>query len=147
MTNLILKATASDLEVVLHILSSCADWLSQQGMNHWNGAHTKERVMKRLQDNAVYLISDNGIPIGTITLSSNPPFYYNYTDDKFWKEPDASAIYISGLAVLPSHHGRGFATDLLSFAEDRTRESDIHYKVVGKRLTGNTESNFFEKEL
>jgi GNAT superfamily N-acetyltransferase len=165
---IIKRATVSDMDLVLNILSASADWLSSNGMDHWKGAHTAEKVLKRFQDREIYLLYYNDIPVGTIALSTMPPFYYNETDKEFWKDKSAPAMYISSLAVLPNYHGKGFATELVKFAERRAIEEgykyirfdavgyytkltkfylDRNYKIVGKRLTRDTESNFFEKSL
>ena len=168
MTHSIKKAALSDWKIVFDILSNCAEWLSQQGMKHWQGAHTKERVMKRIRDKEVYILYENNLPVATITLSPIPPFYYGEDDKKFWKEKNAPAVHISGLAVLPNHQGRGLATELLNFAEEKAKDGNIGYirfdavsyymqlnkfylgrgyRIVGKRMTDNVASNFFEKIL
>ena len=162
------KATESKLEIVLGILSSTALWLTQQGMSHWEGAHDKEGMLRNIHDKEIFLVYDNKIPAGTITLGTAPPFYYGKGDEGFWKEADAPAVYISGLAILPEHQGRGLGRTLMEFAEERARARGIRfirfdavsyyeeltnfylergYKIVGKRIAGRFECNFYEKVL
>jgi len=159
------KAQEEDVLKVRHILVTAAQWLSSQGMDHWLPWHSEERVRHRIKTKEVYLLTDD---IGTITLSDRAPFYYKPDDDAFFQEPAAPALYISGLAVLPSHHGQGLASRLLSFAEETAIDRGISfirfdavayyqkltkfyvdrgYTLVGNRIAGKEESNFFEKHL
>ena len=168
MTFTIRKATLEHLEDLFHILDSCTDWLSRRGMDHWQGAHTRERIRTRITEKNVFLAVDTDKFVGTITLSLNPPQYYPENSTINWKDPTASAMYISALAVLPSYHGKGLASLCLSFAEQQAKEKGLHYvrfdaiaqytelttfyvqrgyTLVGKNLTGAVESNFFEKCL
>lgn len=137
-------------------------------MDHWDRAHNERRTRKKIVESDVFLMYDNEAPVGTVTLSSNPPFYYRRSDNEFWENSNSPAIYISGLAILPNHQGKGLASKLLDFAEETTREKGIKYvrfdavvhyenltkfylkrgyKIVGGRLTGKVESDFFEKKI
>lgn len=165
----IVRANSSNCNEVFDILSSGADWLSQRGMNHWKGAYTKEKIEKRIKEKEVYLIYDKEKAIGTITLDTFPPFYHLDTEKSFWDDSNVHAMYIRGLAVLPSYHGKGLAKNLMDFAEEVAKEKDIHtirltavahykeltefylkrgYNIVEKRVGKNYyESNFFEKNI
>ncbi|MEK6981556.1 MAG: GNAT family N-acetyltransferase [Candidatus Micrarchaeota archaeon] len=168
MTYFIKKAGSTDWKAIFDILSTCTDWLAEQAMNHWKGGHTKEKVIKRIEEKEVYIAYYEHLAVGTITLSLFAPFYYNENDKKFWNDEIASAIYVSALAVLPKYQDKGVATELLKFAEQKAREMGIYYirfdavsyyvklnefylkngyEIVGKRITGNLESNFFEKKI
>lgn len=162
------KAGVAELPQVLHVLSSCTQWLFEQGMGHWHGAHGEDSVRKRILEDNVFLLHDNCVPCGTVTKTSNPPLYYKDCDHKFWESANSPATYISGLAVLPNHQGKGFASKLLDFTEEITKREGVRYirfdaivdyedltdfylkrgyNIVGRRLTGGVESNFFEKKL
>lgn len=166
MKHVILKAQPGNWNAVFEILSACADWLSGQGMSHWQGWYTKERVQQKVQESDVYLIYEDNTPVGTISLSTNPPSYYTDSDRNFWSDTNAPAMYVSGLAVLPSKHGKGLATSLLNFAEEKAREKGIRYirfdtvshhkeltvfylkrgyRITGKRMGRSGELSFFEK--
>ena len=152
----------------LNILTACHVWLSQQGMDHWEGAHTKDKVLDRIQHCEVFLIYEGKDAAGTITLSTDPPAYHITSDQQFWEEPESNAIYLSAMAVLPEHQGRGLAKRLLAFAEKRAQDKKVQfirfdavahykrlvnfyvkcgYKICGKRTTGKVTSYFFEKSL
>ncbi len=162
------RATITDVKNILLILTSCADGLSQQGMPHWNGAHTTENVKNRIVENEVYVVRENNEALGTMTLSKNPQSYYQEQDKLFWKASNAAAMYISKLAVRPECQGLGIASALLRFAEESSAQRSISfirldavsyydaltrfyiqrgYSLVGRRMVGKNESNFFEKEI
>ncbi len=168
MTNNIIKAKESEIESVLKILNSCTNWLCSKGMNHWQGAHTEDSVSKKIKEKEVYIIVHNNLFAGTITISTNPPKYHNEEDQKFWKEPNGSAIYVSGLCVIPEYQNKGLAKKLLKFAEKEAKNRKMKYLrldavsnyveltefylkrgyvLVGKRQIKDNESNFFEKEI
>lgn len=161
------RAVASDADAVFAILSDCAAWLSQKGMDHWKNAHSRERVEERIRDREVYLIYKENAPAGTITFGLTAPAYYKTADINFWSDNGAKSGYANALAVSPTHHGENLATQLLSFAEARCREEgagylrldavshyeeltkfylDRGYKLMGKRTVHVAESNFFEKK-
>ncbi|MGD0729102.1 MAG: GNAT family N-acetyltransferase [Candidatus Micrarchaeaceae archaeon] len=121
------KANESDWKQLLNIYQSCANWLSSRGYDHWQGAYNEEKVKKRLKEMEVYFLYEKEIPVGTVSLSAKPAGYYKESYHGFWEDKSAKAIYIRGLAVLPSHHSKGFAVQLMDFAEKHIKESGIHY--------------------
>jgi GNAT superfamily N-acetyltransferase len=161
-------ASESDIENIYKVMSSCTDWLKNQNMKHWINAYPLEKVKDRVGRGMVYKITEENEVIGTISLSSEKPFYYKEDDDKCWENPSENAIYISGLAILPDHMGKGYATKLLDFVEKKCKNENIKYirfdavsyyekliefykkrdyKIVRTRVTGQYESHFFEKCL
>ncbi len=175
----IIKAKINDWKKVLNVLVVCGNWLIAKGMYNWQdpktkkSVWTKERVKVRILEKEVYLIYANKKPVGTVTLSMEPSFYYEESDKDFWQDRKARAIYLSGLAVLPLEHHKGLATKLIEFAEVRTQKRrikfirfdtpvfyekymkwfidfylELGYRIVGQRKTpGGHDSYFFEKFL
>ncbi|MDE1871397.1 MAG: GNAT family N-acetyltransferase [Candidatus Micrarchaeota archaeon] len=160
------RASLHDLDTLLDIYETCNDWLLKKGMNHWQGVYSREVVSQRIKEMDVYIIYEKDLPVGTISLSNKPSSFYRETDMAFFKDKNAPAIYLRGLAILPGHQGKGLASKLMAFAEQKVKEKGIPYirfdsvgfeyfdkfnasylrkgyHVVGKR--GN--SLFFEKIL
>lgn len=123
---IIKRADMSDLNDVLHIYQSCADWLLQKGLDHWKEWYTEKRLKDYINEKEAYLIKRGGTAVGAIFLSTEPPPYY-YKHKPLWKNGSAMAIYMSGLGILPSHHGKGLAVKLLNFAEETAKEKGASY--------------------
>lgn len=121
------KAQLSDWEALLHIYLSCADWLSKRGYDHWQGAFSEAQVRKRLQEMEVHILYRENVPVGAISLSNRQADYYKEEYNRFWRDRNSMAIYIRGLAVLPEHHYKGFAVQLMDFAEQKVKEKGILY--------------------
>lgn len=168
MSILIKKACVSNLKEVHHVMDTCTQWLVLQNLKHWVNAYPLETLKGKIAKNIVYLIQENQKVIGTISLSKKRTLYYTDADDQYWQEPKAEAIYMSGLAVLPKQMGKGYATKLIEYAEEKNRQKGIkflrfdavaHYKsliqfyqkkgfeIVRKRKAYEYEHYFFEKCL
>ena len=107
---------ADEVRVAAKILNECADWLSQQGLAHWEGFYTEERITAYVEERSFYLLAYREKPIGTLCLTLKG-------ETNIWPD-DARSVYISALAVLPAFHRLGFASSLLSFAERSARSLD-----------------------
>src|SRR3972149_103668 len=118
------RAQPSDLDEVWRIIKSCSDWLKGQGMNHWDKYYTKELVEKKLTTQEVYLAFDPDGLVGTITLDMSPVSYYEKKDIASFADPEAQALYVTALAVLPEHQGKGTASKLMGFAETQVKKRE-----------------------
>ncbi len=111
-------ADPKDLDAVHKILSQATDWLASRGMTHWNGVHTKERILADFEKSKVLLGMLADRAVATVTISFDTPWYHQPSDRNFWQDPNASAAYIRKLAVLPEYMKQGLATKLLMAAEE-----------------------------
>ncbi|MBI5223881.1 GNAT family N-acetyltransferase [Candidatus Micrarchaeota archaeon] len=120
---MIRKATISDLDSIYSLLLSCADWLSEQGFHHWNGAIDKEKFRHNIDAGFVYVLIKDDSLIGTMTLSPIAPSYC----EQIWSISNETFLYLSKIAVLPSHQGKGHALELLEFAQKLAKQTGISY--------------------
>lgn len=89
------KVRLKDLERVYNIILECTSWLRAKGIEQWNPIYPKNLFEKDIKEGKVYyFISDDRL-IGTVTLSTNKPFYY---PKNVWKR-SKKAMYIAKLAV------------------------------------------------
>ena len=162
------ECTSADTQSVYRAIKECAAWLSDRGMEHWNGYYTEIRVAKKLRETTIYGLAEGLNLIGLVSLSEQPPSYYDKSDLLNFKEQTAAANYMSMLAVRPKFQGRGLASVLMGYAEQKVRDSGIKYMrldVIREytelnsfyakrgylythwRFDGDDNSNFYEKEL
>lgn len=141
------RATAQDLDAVWGIIEKDSKWLSEEkDLHHWAGYYTKEKIAHKLESQEVYLASQNGEVVGTITLDTNPVEYYREEEElsKF-ADPKAPALYVTALAVDPEKHGQGIAGNLMNFADSEARKRGISYVRFDCRDRYSDLVNFYKK--
>jgi ribosomal protein S18 acetylase RimI-like enzyme len=142
----LIKATKKDTEVVWQLVKADAEWLStSKQLNHWLDYYTKEMISKKIQQQEVYLLSENATPIATISVDQNPVPYYTNKELSAFAEKNAPALYLSTLAVEPSFHGRGIASYLLLMTEQIAKKRNIHYLRFDCRAEYQQLVSFYKK--
>lgn len=127
MTISIIKAKQSDIKEIYKIMDSCTEWLSNKKLDYWEGVYSLEKLKRRINKNIIYILRDNSKIIGTITLTKERSSYYTDKDNEYFKDPNGKAVYILGLAISPKYMKKGFATKLIEYAENRTKQEGIKY--------------------
>lgn len=125
---MIRKALISDIPIILSICNSCAKHMISKGIYQWNELYPNEAAFRNdveRQELYVYLKEDK--LIGCIVIST-------YMDEEYksvkWLTDDNNSIYIHRLAVHPEHQGKGYAQEMMSFAESLARKN----KMISIRL-------------
>lgn len=136
---------AEALDSVWSIIDSCSDYLVGIGHSHWKDYYTKELIEQKLNSRKVYLATLNNEDVGTITLDTNPVDYYSESDLNTFAEPQAEAIYITALAVRPESQNTGFASKLMTFAEEEARQRGIRYIRFDCKASYKELVTFYEK--
>ncbi len=100
----ILLADKNKLIEVLYILRECSRQLIEKGVKYWNNSLADyNEISCDIEKQYVYLLVVNMVTIGTVTI-----------------KPDKSTLKtttISRLAIFPPFQKRGFAPEVLKFAE------------------------------
>lgn len=103
----------------------------EKGLNHWKNAIVSGRislqtVLKSIEKEETFLIFDNDAAVGTITIGKNVPKYYSSDPFVFWQKK-RPAVYLKKLAVLPLYQNKGFASELLEFAEAKAKKENVKF--------------------
>ena len=114
-------------------------------MNHWDKYYTKKLVEKKIKTQEVYLAFSQGSLVGTITLDTSPVSYYEERDIASFADPEARALYVTALAVLPEHQGKGVASKLMEFAETQGKKREIGFIRFDCRASYTDLINFYTK--
>lgn len=121
-------ATAKDLDSVWKIIDSCSDWLvTAKGLDHWKKYYNQALVAKKIRTQKVYLARAENNPVATITLDFNPVSYYTKEDMTNFVDRKVRAGYVTALAVLPELQGRGIASRMMDFVEERAASLNGKY--------------------
>lgn len=104
MQELTCKIAPTDAIPALHgILNICGEYMHRvQGMSHWYPYRPLERFQTEFD--RIYALYAGDMLIGTFNVKAQPRPYY--TPD-LWSNPDARALYMGGLGILPHYQGKG----------------------------------------
>ena len=109
-------AEKNSLIEVIYVIRECSRQLIEKGVKYWNNSLSDYNdISEDITNHFVYLLVINRVTIGTVTIKP----------DK--KNPKTSII--SRLAIFPSFQKRGFAHDILKFAEDLARKNGSNMLV------------------
>ena len=103
-------AEKNSLIEVIYVIRECSRQLLEKGVRYWNNSLTDYNdISDDISNRFVYLLVINRVTVGTVTIKP----------DK--KNPKASII--SRLAIFPHFQKRGFAGEILKFAETLARKN------------------------
>ncbi len=139
-------AADTDAESVRAIHAAVAEEVtSRLGQGYWSKQPKLERVREAIRktNGSVYLLEDEKDVIGTVTVSTKPAHFWR---KRMWREPDAPALCVYGLAVLPEKYRTGAGTQLMRFCESLARSLGLRY-VRLDAFEANPASNGFYLSL
>ncbi len=125
---MIRRATGVDVTNILEITKACARHMINQNIFQWNEFYPNAQAfLKDIERNECYVLEIENRIIGCITIST-------FMDDEYmpikWLTPNENNIYIHRLAVHPNYQGKGYAQQLLTYAEQYVKE----YGFISLRL-------------
>lgn len=112
---MIRHAKISEIKDILNITKACAIKMSANGIFQWNDNYPSESAfLNDLERNELYVKENNGRVIGIIVIST-------IMDEEYapiqWLTPNGNSTYIHRLGVDPVYQGKGFAQELMDYAE------------------------------
>ena len=117
-------ASYKDIPQILKITQACAKHMTNQGIVQWNSHYPNKAAFENdLQNNELYVISNNTKLVGCVVVTSKMSSYYN---DIEWLDPYNNAIYVHRLAIHPDCQGKGFAQQLMDFSENFAKVRQFH---------------------
>ena len=89
------------------------------GPGHWTTASNVAGVRNRIKTRSIYLVFDDaGEAIATFTVDRKTPRFWPCT---LWRVPEADALGVFGLAVLPHLQRQGIGTWIMRAIEELAR--------------------------
>lgn len=119
---MIRKATLNDIDHIVEITKACGRFMTSKNIFQWN-EHYPNRIAfeKDVKRDELYLLEHENTIIGCIVIS-------NLMDDEYmpihWLTPNENNVYIHRLAVHPKHQGKGYAQQLMDYAESFSIENN-----------------------
>jgi len=105
-------ANETQLIEVLYLIRECAEQLALKGVKSWHNTHSDSSLISDdIKKKHIFLAYLRMVPIGTITVKA--------CDNM--KE----AALIDRLAIFPYFQNRGYAKELIVFAEESARKNNF----------------------
>lgn len=106
-------AEITDLEIVIQITHDTiseiySHYYAEGVVEFFLGHHNREHVLSDIEDGLVWLLEEDGIMVGTVTVKENA---------------------INRLFVLPEYQSRGYGSQLMDFAENKIAERFTHVHI------------------
>jgi ribosomal protein S18 acetylase RimI-like enzyme len=116
---MIRQAKIFEIPDILRITKACAAHMAGFGIYQWNEQYPGQMVFENdLARHELFVLEKDALIIGCIVVSSlKDPEYKSVS----WLTPDTGNLYIHRLAVHPDYQGKGYARQLMDFAEDMAR--------------------------
>lgn len=116
---MIRRAKIDEITEILQLTSACATHMALQGIYQWNSAYPSAAVLKKdIRRGELYVLPATNSIAGIVVVSTHMDKEYVPLS---WLSPTAGNIYIHRLAVHPGYQGKGYARQLMDFAESHAR--------------------------
>lgn len=109
----VVRANASDLNLIIEILEEAGAWLRSRGIDSpWQmpGYFSRTEFEKRISHGEVYLIMLDREPAGTFTIMQ--------ADEEFWGPMPQDTVYLHKFAVKRAFIGKGIGANALEWLEE-----------------------------
>lgn len=119
---MIRKAVKEDIDAIINITKVCATHMIEYGIYQWNEHYPNRLTFKNdVARNELFVLEvDNEIK-GCIVISTLMDEEYQPIN---WLTKNENNVYIHRLAVHPKLQGKGYAQQLMSFAENYAIENN-----------------------
>ena len=140
---MIRKAKLSEIPEILTVTNACATHMISKGILQWNEHYpSKEAFEKDILRNELFLFEKDDKIIAGIVISTL--IDKEYIPVK-WLTKTGNNIYIHRLFVHPDFQGKGYAQNLMDFAEERAKENNYISVRLDTFSQNKRNQNFYEK--
>jgi ribosomal protein S18 acetylase RimI-like enzyme len=116
------SATLEDIEALLNITKACAKHMIHNNIFQWNENYpNRNAFITDVHRNELYVLLDASQVVGCVVISTLMDEEYKTVQ---WLSPDTTNIYIHRLAIHPEAQGKGYAQQLMQFAENYAIENN-----------------------
>lgn len=115
----------ADAEAVDHIhCQSSAEITARLGPGHWTHGSNVAGVRRSIRQRGVYLVARGEENVASFTVGGRFPRFW---PPSLWQAPDAEALGVFGIAVLPPLQRQGIGTWVMRRIEDMARERGCRF--------------------
>ncbi|WP_426431972.1 GNAT family N-acetyltransferase [Winogradskyella sp. HB-48] len=119
---MIRKGKVEDIKVIMDLTKACAKAMIANGIYQWNEHYPNPSAfIKDIERDELYVLEFSSEIYGTIVIST-------CMDEEYipikWLTKNGNNIYIHRLAIHPFHQGKGYAQQLMDFAEQQAIDNN-----------------------
>lgn len=119
---MIRKGKVEDIKIIMDLTNACAKAMIANGIYQWNEHYPNPSAFKKdIERNELYVLEIDAKIKGTIVIST-------FIDQEYipvkWLTKNENNIYIHRLAIHPNLQGKGYAQQLMNFAEQFAIENN-----------------------
>jgi ribosomal protein S18 acetylase RimI-like enzyme len=139
---MIREATTSDIDAILELTKACAKHMISKGIFQWNEHYPHRTAFENdLKRGELFVIEMDASIVGCIVISTLMDDEYIPID---WMTVNDNNVYIHRLAVHPSQQGKGFARQLMDFAEAESKRKNSTSIRLDTFSQNKSNQNFYE---
>ncbi len=114
--------TKKDINPILHITNACAKKMIDNGIYQWNDHYPNNLAFEKdVKRKELYVLEIDNQVIGCIAVTISMDKEYIPVK---WLTPNENNIYVHRLAIHPNFQGKGYAQQLMDFAEQHAIENN-----------------------
>ena len=131
-----------DIDTIMAMTKACAKHMISKGIYQWNEYYpNKDAFVKDVRRNELFVLEINGEIMGLLVISTLMDNEYQSID---WLTDNKNNIYIHRLAVHPAFQGKGYAQQLMDFAEAYAIENNYTSIRLDTFSQNKRNQNFYE---
>ncbi len=140
---MIRRAKISEIPDIIAISKACAEHMISKGIYQWNEHYPAAKAFKNdIERKELHVLEMNQKIIGTIVISTLIDEEYKPVE---WLTPGTKNIYIHRLAIKPSEQGKGYAQQLMDFAENHAKDQGFESVRLDTFSQNKRNQLFYEK--
>lgn len=129
------KATTDNILEVMYLLQHCIKEFNKNSVYQWNTSYPDYfRLLREVEDGALYIIKTKGVCIGTITFDEQQEPVFNNVE---WKNTSDKFLVVHRIAVFPSWQKKGIGRKLVEFVEEYAKNNN--YKSIRLDVASSSE--------
>ena len=119
---MIRKGKIEDIKSIMNLTKACAKAMIAKGIYQWNAHYPNSSAFKKdVERNELYVLETDSDISGTIVISTVMDEEYRPIE---WLTKNDNNLYIHRLAIHPNLQGKGYAQQLMDFAENYAIENN-----------------------
>lgn len=136
-------ANKSDIPEILEMTGACAQHMISNGIYQWNEHYPSEKAFEKdLDRGELYVLEMDEKIIGSIVISTLMDEEYVPVE---WLTPNENNVYIHRLGVHPEVQGKGYAQQMMQFAEEYARNQNFVSVRLDTFSQNKHNQRFYEK--